>query len=62
MSVRLRLRAQYTLCDSAEDEEAGEDACVKTGAQVKWPVPEVFNPTPTPGLGQDLQIIRLTDC
>lgn len=36
--------SNITLCDSAKDDEGGEDACQRTGAEVRGPV------TGSPGL------------
>lgn len=40
-----------TLCDSAQDDKCGEDACVRTRAPVKGPTPEGSSCL-TAGLGQ----------
>lgn len=61
------LKMQYvnvcitTLCDGAEDDEGGEDACVRTGAAVKGPAPAGSARHPTEGLRQ-VWIFRLKHC
>lgn len=51
----------YTLCNSAKDDEGGEDACVRTGAAVKGPAPAGAACHPTEGRRQ-VWVFRLRHC
>lgn len=50
-----------TLCDSADDDEGGKDACVRTGAAVKGPAPAGSTSSPTARRGQ-VWIFRQRHC
>lgn len=41
-----------TLCDSADDDEGGDDACVRTGAAINGEAPAASTSSPAAGLGQ----------